>query len=127
MKISLIGLWFGALVWFILSCYGLFLRTSGAAPNISHLDKAAHFVMFFGQFYLIGILFNMSGKAAIKLWGLALVWAALSELIQGYATTRTMDVYDGVADMMGATLAIALLYFIKQKKPNFRPNHPHAR
>lgn len=37
---------------------------------------------------------------------MALCWAVASELIQGYFTARTMDVWDGVADMMGASLAV---------------------
>lgn len=63
--------------------------------------------MFFGQFYLLSLLFNINTKTkALYLWAVALGWAMASELIQGYFTTRTMDVWDGVADMVGASLAV---------------------
>lgn len=101
--------WLVALVWFGLSCYGLFWRVpSGSAPAISHVDKVAHGLMFFGQFYLLGTLVKMNTKAkAVGLWLVALLWAVLSELIQGYFTVRTMDFWDGVADMVGASVAVA--------------------
>lgn len=101
--------WLVALVWFGLSCYGLFWRVpSGSAPAISHVDKVAHGLMFFGQFYLLGTLVKINTKAkAVGLWLVALSWAVLSELIQGYFTMRTMDFWDGVADMVGASVAVA--------------------
>lgn len=50
-KFSVKWLWFVILVWFGLSCYGLFLRVpSGHVSSVSHLDKVAHFVMFLGSF-----------------------------------------------------------------------------
>ncbi|STZ07248.1 Predicted integral membrane protein [Moraxella caprae] len=111
-KISVKWLWFAVLLWFGLSCYGLFLRVpSGQVPSVSHLDKVAHFAMFFGQFYLLSLLFNINTKTkALYLWAVALGWAVASELIQGYFTTRTMDVWDGVADMVGASLAVGWRY-----------------
>ncbi len=117
---SVKGLWLLVLMWFILSCYGLFLRTpSGATPSIHHLDKVAHFGMFFGQFYLLGVLLNAKNKVQMwRLWCLGLMWAVLSELIQGYFTTRIMDVWDGVADVVGVTAALGVLYQQgKQKTP----------
>lgn len=110
--------WFAVLafIWFGLSCYGLFLRPmSVGVPSIVHLDKVAHFILFFGQFYLLGRWCGVHDvKKAVALWGVALVWTVASELIQGYFTTRTMDFWDGVADMMGASLAVGWVY-LRQK------------
>lgn len=126
MTSSVKGFWLLVLMWFILSCYGLFLRTpSGATPSINHFDKVAHFVMFFGQFYLLGVLLNAKSKVQIwRLWCLGLMWAVLSELIQGYFTTRTMDVWDGVADMGGVTAALGVLYQQGKQKSNSLSSAP---
>lgn len=103
---------FVAVVWFLLSCYGLFLRVpSSGVPNVIHLDKMAHFAMFFGQFYLLGRVFVVNRQSQFfGLWLVALLWAVVSELVQGIFTARTMDFWDGVADMAGATLAVLYLY-----------------
>lgn len=110
MKISSKWLWAVAVFWFGVSCYGLFLRTSsGEPPAIVHFDKMAHFGMFFGQFYLLAKIYPpKSTRRVLGLIGMAFMWAVASELIQGYFTTRMMDVWDGVADMMGAMSAVAV-------------------
>lgn len=109
---------FVVVIWFLLSCYGLFLRMpSVGVPSVSHLDKVAHFAMFFGQFYLLGWAFVVKQRAGfVRLWLIALGWAMASELIQGAFTERNMDFWDSVADMMGATLAMACLYTQNIKK-----------
>lgn len=105
-----------ALVWFLLSCYGLFWQVSGdAVPAVAYIDKVAHFCMFFGQFYWLTKIYPPKTNARVaSLLGVALVWAVASELIQGYFTARTMDWRDGLADMMGATLAVLMAWHQKR-------------
>lgn len=104
---------FLALLWFLMSIYGLFFQVSnGQAPLFNHIDKVAHSILFLVQFYLLGqIIYHKSGHMAYgKLLLLAVCWAAISELIQGHFTARTMDVWDVVADIFGALCACLLLY-----------------
>lgn len=104
-------LWVVGVLWFGLSCYGLFFRSSGGElPAITYFDKVAHFGMFFGQFYVLAKIYPpKSVHRTLGLIVVALLWAVASELIQGYFTTRMMDVWDGVADMMGAILAVMMV------------------
>ncbi|MDO4700600.1 MAG: VanZ family protein [Moraxella sp.] len=101
-----------ATFWFGMSIYGLFLQIPSAQPPpFIHMDKVAHWGLFFGQFYLLGqVCFYKNGRIAYgKLLLLALIWAVSSELIQGYFTNRTMDRWDATADMCGAICALGLL------------------
>lgn len=106
-----------ALFWFGISLYGLFLQApNNPVPIFRHIDKVAHWGLFFVQFYLIGRFINNKHQSIkyFKLLLLAIFWAISSELIQGYFTTRTMDIYDAIADMFGAVCACFLLT-IQQK------------
>lgn len=99
------------LVWIIV-LWVVFTPHKYQSENINHVDKVAHFGVFFGQFCLLGHLLNINNKTkALFLWVVALLWAVVSELIQGYFTARTMDIWDGVADMVGASLAIRWVYW----------------
>ena len=107
-----------ALLIFIGSCYGLFGRAPASPlPDGVGVDKVVHFLMFFGQFYVLGRALKPSRLGLLGLWCVALGWALTSEFIQGHFTARTMDVWDAVADMLGATLAVALLFGAYGKNP----------
>lgn len=100
-----------ALLWFLLLIYALLLKPTGNMPKIPNADKFAHFGLFFGQFWFVGrSLIALSPK---KYWvigvGLALILAIGSELLQGLTGYRSMEFFDGVADMMGAVGALWLV------------------
>lgn len=100
-----------ALLWFLLLMYALLLKPTGNAPKIPNADKFGHFGLFFGQFWLIG---RSMLALPIKIhWAigiiLALVLAIGSELLQGLTGYRSMELFDGVADMMGAVVALWLV------------------
>lgn len=100
-----------AVLIFGVSCYGLFGRAPASpVPDGLGVDKVVHFLMFFGQFYVLGRALKPSRLGLLGLWCVALGWALTSELIQGHFTARTMDIWDAVADTLGATLAVALLW-----------------
>lgn len=106
-------IWQGvAILWFMMSIYGLFLQApSTQPPPFIHMDKVAHWGLFLVQFYVLGRVIYAKTYAIPygKLLLLALFWAISSELIQGYFTARHMDIYDMMADMTGAICALVLL------------------
>lgn len=112
-----------ALLWFLMSVYGLFLKAPSTEPPLfNQMDKVAHFVMFLGQFYSVGKIYQRQSNKQPYSWllMLAVFWAIFSELIQGYFTARTMDVWDGVADTIGALCACFLLVLTAPKSNNHK-------
>lgn len=100
-----------ALLWFLLLMYALLLKPTGNTPKIPNADKVAHFGLFFGQFWFVGR--SMIALPIKIYWAmgiiLALVLAIGSELLQGLTGYRSMEFFDGVADMVGAVVALWLV------------------
>ncbi|KPN71491.1 VanZ family protein [Neisseria sp. 83E34] len=100
-----------ALVWFVVCWFGILKESSGSAPPFPHFDKAAHCGMFFAQIWLIARSFLEARRrppyAALLVF--ALVFALSSELAQLWFTqTRSAELADGLADMLGTGLALLL-------------------
>lgn len=97
-----------ALIWLILLTYALLLKPTGNVPKIPNADKFAHFGLFFGQFWFFGrslIVLSLKTYWTIGII-LALFLAISSEILQGLTGYRSMEFFDGVADMVGAILAL---------------------
>lgn len=76
-----------------------------------HADKIAHFGIFFGQFWLLGrSVLRYPNK---RYWGIgvmaAFALAIGTEILQGMTGYRSMELWDGVADMVGAGVALWLV------------------
>ena len=98
-------------LWFMATIYLLLKTPSGEPPPFAHFDKLGHFVLFFGQFWLLSKLFFTEYKPVPVLYLsiLVVVWAVLSEAMQGVFTVdRNADVWDAAVDILGGMLAIAL-------------------
>lgn len=109
-----------AALWFAAAVYAL-LQESGnsAPPPFAHFDKAAHFALFFAQFWLCAKAFMQSGRAVPYRWLLvsALLFAVFSEAGQAWFTrTREGSVADGLADMLGACAALRLAASLEKAK-----------
>lgn len=101
--------WFGAAI------YGLIFRESAGnpAPPFPHFDKWAHALLFFVQFWLLARMWVAAKKDIPykSLLCLALLMAVATEWAQAAFThTRQADVWDGVADMVGASVALYLAH-----------------
>jgi len=87
--------------------------------NIQHIDKAAHFVFFFVQSILIGLLLRFQTEwrfFQIILFAsfLALAYGGAIEVIQSKFASRTGELNDLIADVVGGFLgALSLRAFIK--------------
>lgn len=101
-----------AVLWFAAAVYSLLFREAdGSVLPFAHFDKAAHFVLFFAQFWLCAKAFMNSGLAVPNrlLLVLALLFAAGSEIGQALFTrTREGGIGDAAADMLGACAALWL-------------------
>lgn len=110
----------GALLWFAATLYALFIKPPGSSvPPFAHFDKVAHFGLFYGQFWLLAKAFFSQGKAIPHqtLFTLAVAWALGSEFLQATLTSsRQGDIWDGLADVLGAGCALWLAERVAQAK-----------
>ena len=101
-------------------------RSSIAAPQIVDFDKVAHFAVF-------GLLATLVSRAGFKPsrmgWAVLIVslFGFTDELHQGSTPGRSMEVYDWIADTLGALTAVALYRYLGWyrrvlEKPLFRRN-----
>lgn len=100
-----------ALLWFALLLYALLLKPTGNLPKVANADKIAHFGIFFGQFWLMGrSLVNYPNKIY---WTIGILFALFlavgTEILQGMTGYRSQEFWDGVADMVGAGVALGLV------------------
>lgn len=101
-------------------------RSSVAAPDIVDFDKAAHFAVF----GLLGTLVARAGFKPSRMgWAVLIVslFGLADELHQGTTPGRSMEVYDWLADTLGAMTAVALYRYLgwyrsMLEKPLFRRN-----
>ncbi len=110
---------FLSLFWFLLTVYGLFfyVPSSTGLPPFPHFDKFMHGALFFGQFWLLSKTYFKDNRQPPFRWLfiLAMVWAGLSEILQGLLTaTRMAEAPDAIADVVGATLALGLARYLWQ-------------
>ncbi len=100
-----------ALLWHIACWYGLLKESSGTPPPFPHFDKFAHFSLFFAQIWLIARSYREADRQPpwIGLTVFALLFAISSEVAQATLTqTRSGDILDAVADMLGTGVALLL-------------------
>ncbi len=94
------------LIWVCIILYGSLTSNATKTPlfEIPHLDKIAHFGMYFGLTFLlipvqIGKIKKVNSNAII----LAIAFGLLMELIQfSMHTGRQASVYDAIANTIGA-------------------------
>ncbi|MFM2048032.1 MAG: hypothetical protein RI955_578 [Bacteroidota bacterium] len=80
--------------------------------NIINFDKAVHFIMYFCfvSVLLWSMYFNNWKTAAFKAFVIATLYSILMEIIQGtICIRRSFDVYDIVANTIGALVAAILI------------------
>ncbi|QMT31284.1 VanZ family protein [Alysiella filiformis] len=112
-----------ALIWLGVGVYGLIFResTGSHAAPFPHFDKMAHGMLFFVQMCLICKAYLQENQTiALRFWWLfALAYAGLSEWAQAaFTTTRQADVWDALADMVGASCALYLGNAVQQVRKN---------
>lgn len=112
-----------ALLWLAASVYALFFKPDNGTPPFAHFDKAAHFGLFFGQFWLLAKIFLHRQQTPPWRWLLpaAFIWAGLSEYLQATLTPdRHGDVFDAIADVLGAACALWLAVRVAHASPHIK-------
>lgn len=116
-------------LWFIFMCV-LFFIPGGDLPGGGffekhHIDKLAHFVLFFMLvvFFCVPILKSslpaqrklqlMVGFAVLAVW-----FGIMTEFIQGrYIPKRAFDLWDWLADTFGVVVALIVMVRLKNAYP----------
>lgn len=99
-----------AWVWPVVLAVGIFIastRSQIAEPDISHIDKVAHF----GVYGLLATLLCRLGRgwrAAVFALLAASLYGISDEWHQSFTPGRSVEVADWVADTSGAALAVLL-------------------
>jgi len=90
----------------ILWAAGIWWLSSNPSPpgsswlEIPHLDKVAHFGLFFVQ----AILLRVAGMSARMAFLVAITWGGIDEVHQRFVPGRAADHGDWLADVVGATI-----------------------
>ena len=80
--------------------------------QVPHLDKVYHGIGYAGLtlllLYALGLTFVQYPSTHLAVWGvvLAISYGALNEFQQSFTPVRTMSVADGVANALGAGIAV---------------------
>lgn len=104
-----------SVVWAMLIFVLCTMPSSGLPKtNIPHLDKAAHFSVFFVQSVFLSLLFNFQTRKSytqiiLSSTLLAFVYGGLIEVLQATLFDRSGDVLDLIADILGGFLG-AMIY-----------------
>lgn len=89
--------------------------------SIYQYDKAGHFLLFFGWTFLFGLLLISVKEVNANLFLIFLTGASFGimiELMQAWLPFgRSADLYDAVADVLGALSATLLLMMVRQRIP----------
>lgn len=112
-----------AAVGWTLVIFLLMILPKSEIPNqglfgIKHLDKLVHAILFgFFVWFWFGYLQKSSGRKGPQLsWrllALAVAYGTAMEFVQHYFTDRDFDIWDIVADTLGALLVTVVL--VRQK------------
>lgn len=108
--------WILLLVLLAVQIWALYLLVPGPGePYFAHQDKVGHAVIFGVPFALALVL-----RARAVAIGI-LLHALVSEVVQALATsTRTPDVWDLAADLVGIGLAVALVLLLRRQTTGAR-------
>jgi len=94
--------------------------------NIPHLDKFVHFTMYFVLAFLIYWAIKLSVKKnsftsspVVSTFVIVALYSGIMELLQGYVfTSRSMDIYDFMANCVGVVAGLLITYFFKRQNLN---------
>ncbi|MGL4345217.1 MAG: VanZ family protein [Cellulosilyticaceae bacterium] len=103
----------------ILVLIGMFMPGDDIpSVGIPNMDKIVHFGMFFcivASFYLEYVWCYKKHPNGIMILMSLLCFAIATELLQGMTPTRSCDVRDGMADMLGAITAFGISRWLTVK------------
>ena len=82
-----------------------------------HSDKGMHFGAYAGLAFLLGLWIGagrpMRWRHYLMVFGIVAAYGLLDELLQIPLESRTADVYDFIADCIGATIGLGALFVVR--------------
>ena len=99
---------------FIVSLYLFFAPVEENTESIPHLDKLAHFIIFFSLLFLL----LKAGLANNLATSICLIYAVISETIQHFLIYRESSLGDLCFDILGIIFALLLFSYLKNDTLN---------
>jgi VanZ family protein len=97
---------------FFLSLFLFFAPIEDGGKKIfPHLDKIAHFSIFFLMTFFL-ILGRLKKNYALIF---SILYALITEIIQTFLDYRTGSIFDFVSDILGITFAIFFIFFLEKR------------
>ena len=112
--------WLPPVIWAGLIFAASSFPTRGLPPLIPHADKVAHFIIY----GILALLLYRAFRTERRVGALAAVllsvliasaYGALDEFHQSFVPSRSTDVFDWMADTLGALFASTCLAFIRRQ------------
>ena len=99
-------------IFFLISLYLFFAPLEDDNSDIfPHLDKVAHFSIFF----LMTIFLVVGRLKRIYALIFCILYALFTEIIQTFLNYRTGSIFDFVSDILGITFAIFFIFFLEKR------------
>ncbi len=102
---------------FLISLYLFFAPIEDDGPEIfPHLDKIAHFSIFFSMtiFLIIG---RIKRNYALIF---CILYALFTEIVQTFLNYRTCSVFDFISNILGIAIAIFFIFFLEKRSKEHR-------
>ena len=97
---------------FLISLYLFFAPLKDDGPEIfPHLDKIAHFSIFFLMTTLL-IIGRLKRNHALIF---SILYALFTEIVQTFLNYRTGSILDFVSNILGVTFAIFFIFFLEKR------------
>ena len=97
---------------FLISLYLFFAPFKDDGPEFfPHLDKIAHFSIFFLMtiFLIVG---RLNRNYALIF---CILYALFTEIVQTFLNYRTGSIFDFISDILGVTFAIFFIFFLEKR------------
>ena len=102
---------------FLISLYLFFAPFEDDGPEIfPHLDKLAHFFIFF--LMTIFLLVGRSKRSYALIF--CIFYALFTEIVQTFLNYITVIIFDFVSDILGITFAIFFVFFLEKRAKEHR-------
>lgn len=81
--------------------------------QLPHLDKVAHFGMFF--FFSVNICYRYQSDKRLEVILWAIFFGLMTEVIQQFIPGRDMDIYDGITDVFGVIMGYYAYKYMQKR------------
>lgn len=115
---TILFVYYKIILWWLVISYLCFTPSDdfeNVNINIPHIDKIVHFVMFFILGVFIATVISIKKNRLHSIWLplIAIIYGGVVEIIQfNYINSRSGDLIDWIADIIGLVVGIFLFPYI---------------